>query len=130
MSRFQANGLEWGIGLHEPDPEGWMRAHVLVRVPGFEGGFDCGIELREWGELIKALERLEGSVGSAASESWATMEANIELEFSLMQTGHVKGQYVFRSSSEGPALAGSFQADQTYLPQWIDHARRALPRLR
>ena len=109
-----------------------MRTNIQLRVPAFEGGFTCTVQTGEWRSLVQALRNLEASVGKDVEVSWENMEANIAFRFRLHKRGSLEGQYEFSpgSISLGPTLAGTFEADRTFLQGWIRSAQQVLENVR
>ena len=130
--RIAVHGLMCALTLSKPENEGWMSTAVDVEVPSFQGQFRCTIELQEWKQFIRVLQRLSDSVGKEVNESWGNMEANVEFGFTLRKLGAVEGTYKFSSDnfSLGPVLSGSFQADQTFLAAWLRDAQEVLENAR
>ena len=128
--KISCHGLECNIKLSSPDREGWMHTVVDVRVPNFEGGFSCTVEIQEWKAFVRLLQQLEAAAGSDVQLSWENMEANIGLTFSLKRTGGLEGSYKLRSGDLGPQLSGQFSADQSFLSQWVEWALGSLEHAR
>lgn len=123
--RLVAPGLECEIALSEPDREGWMSTDVQVKTLAFEGSFVCSLIVDEWDALISTLQSLEAVFDEDASASWANMEQNIELDFELHSSGFLECTYAFSPKvvDLGPTLSGLFEADRSYLHDWIVSAR-------
>ncbi len=123
-----ANKLESSIELSKPDFEGWMKAKVYIKVPCFEGAFDCTVEINEFKEFVEVLRDLKNAIGSEFKSSWRNMEENIEFQFHLKQLGSIEGEYRFSSNnfSLGPSLSGEFEADQSYIEGWLKDAELVL----
>jgi hypothetical protein len=109
-----------------------MQTAVSLKTPAFEGAFVCAVTLGEWKGFVQELRQLEASIGRDAVASWANMEANIELRFTLHRLGALECSYKFSPNpiSLGPTLSGKFDADQTYLLGWIREAEEALENAR
>jgi hypothetical protein len=127
-----ARGLDCRLNFGKADNEDWMWTSVKVRAPAFEGEFNCTIQLGEWGAFIEILRELQTCVGSDVKRTWANMEGNVELEFTLTKHGAIEGAYRFspENTSLGPVLYGSFEADQTFLPKWLRDAEEVLENAR
>jgi hypothetical protein len=130
--KLSGHGLECDFEFAEPDKEGWMQTTIRVRVPAFEGSFECTIQFEEWEEFIRVLRQLEASIGNDAKALWSNMEANVELRFALHKNGALEVQYEFSPETldSGPTLSGTFQADQSFLQIWLRASREALEDVR
>ena len=105
-----------------------MQTTVQIKTPAFEGSFTCTIEWQEWSAFVKTLHGLRSAIGEEAEASWGNMEDNIEFQFKLHKLGTLEGQYKFspENLSLGPVLSGTFEADQTYLEDWVQSAQQVL----
>jgi len=130
--KLSGHGLECDVELAEPDKEGWMHTSVSVRVPGFEGGFGCAIQVEEWDEFIHVLRQLEASIGTDAGAEWANMEGNVALRFALRKSGALEVEYKFSAQTlvSGPTLIGTFEADQSFLKGWVRASQQELEHVR
>jgi hypothetical protein len=120
--------MECELQFSKPDAEGWMQTSVTVRVPSFEGAFECAVHIEEWREFVRTLRHLESAIGTDAQASWTNMEGNLALHLSQKKLGALEGRYEFnaRSLGEGPSLFGAFEADQTYLQRWVCESQKVL----
>jgi hypothetical protein len=130
--KISGHGLECEMHFSPPDNEGWMRTHIQLRVPAFDGGFARAVQTGEWRNLVQALRTLEASVGQDVEVSWENMEANIGFRFRLHKRGNLKARYEFSPGriSLGPTLSGTLEADQTFLPGWVRSAEQVLESVR
>ncbi len=130
--KIAGSGLEPEFTFSAPDNEGWMRTTVQIKVPSIEGCFVCSIEKEEWRSFVQKLHLLEASVGEDADVSWGNMEENVEFRFALHSRGTLEAAYKFSPDnfSLGPTLSGTFEADQTYLKNWIQAAQQVLENAR
>jgi len=113
-----------------PDNEGWMNTDVQVKVPHFECNFKCTIELNEFKQFVNLLKELESSIGKEKEIYWSNMEENIEFTLKLKKLGSVEGSYKFSHIGfcSGPTLSGEFDADQTYISNWVTQANSVIPK--
>jgi hypothetical protein len=130
--RLSGHGLDCELHFSGPDAEDWMLTAVRVKTPAFEGAFNCTVQLGEWNAFVQELQQLESSIGRDAVASWANMEENIELQFTLHRLGTLTCSYKFspNTMSLGPTLSGAFEADQTFLSVWIREAQEAVENAR
>lgn len=121
---IRGDGLKCNLRFSKPDFEGWMRATVNVVVPSFEGSFSCTVEINEFKAFVATLTELKNSIGQEFETTWGNMEGNIEFTFTLQGLGGLVGFYKFSSNnfSLGPTLKGEFEADQTFVEQWLKQA--------
>ncbi len=125
---IKAHGLECKFQFSKPDLEGWMRTTVNIKVPNFEGTFSCAVEINEFKHLVEVLSKLKISTGKELETTWGNMEENIEFNFKLERLGGLTGSYKFSSNnfSFGPTLSGGFEADQTFIGNWLKQAKEVL----
>ena len=116
------------MSFSRPDVEDWLRTKVSVEVPNFEGAFACTIQVTELEGFVCVLKEIKNSIGSENDFSWSNMEENIEFTFNVQRIGAIKGAYRFSSEnfSLGPTLSGDFEADQSYIDDWLKQAELAL----
>ena len=101
-----------------------MTVGVKVKVPGFDGSFNCAVEFNEFEKFVAVLRELKNSLGDECENSWANMEGNIKFYFELHRLGGLSGSYKFSPNnfSLGPMLEGDFEADQTDIDTWLKQA--------
>ena len=108
--------------------EDWITCDVRVRVPNFSGSFTWQVMASELASLAVDLESASRHIGQSLVVRFSPAEPNVTLEFAFNELGQIAGQYRFRGEETGfePELAGSFGADQSYLPGIIGELRSLL----
>ncbi len=132
MIRFAAGGEHIAINLNgRPNPDSidaWDRdainATVTIRSRHFNGGLATTIWSDELWHLRRILEKLYRHVGRPDRAEWGLLEGAVTLTFELSQLGHVQVYVELRDVEM--LLKFSIDADQTYLPLWIDQVTKAL----
>lgn len=139
---FAAGGQSVTITLQEPYDSMWDERHVTVvaRSGAFHGSLDTLGWTYELYALHQLLIDLDRTVGRPDRKEWHAMEDELVLRFELTRLGHVQVQVQLRDrSANWPAetfvlpaetlLTFTLQADQTYLPLWIQEVGQALDAL-
>ena len=107
----------------------WIDAIISVEAECFRGNFSCNLYLEDIPDLLKKLKDLEHSIGKELEIQWGNIEDNLMLTFHMKATGQIECSYEVSpySIAEGPTLHGSFETDQSYLPNWISQLKKFAP---
>jgi hypothetical protein len=119
--KITTQNLECTLEFGSPDSEGWMTTFVNVSTTHFKGNFKCTLLESELKDLKDKLHYLESTIGENTEISWGNIEENINLKIKLNKIGKIEGEFKFSPDnfSIGPVLSGTFEADQTYLSEWL-----------
>ncbi|MDQ3930681.1 MAG: hypothetical protein M3328_16240, partial [Chloroflexota bacterium] len=86
--------------------------------------------LNELAALKDTLVDLQGRIGKDAEAEFSIIESALQLEFSLLRTGGLTLNVEIREgSSLENLLAFVIEADQSYLPLWIEQITHVLAHL-
>ncbi|MEH6783859.1 MAG: hypothetical protein V7688_08260 [Alcanivorax jadensis] len=120
---IKAQNFKLEVFLGSPDEEGWMNASLDIDSGCFSGAFLCNIERLEWQQFISILKDLYDSAGVKKELSWQAMEMGLDFQFQLRETGSFTAYYRLAADPAiGPFLSGEFEADQSYIPGWLQSA--------
>ena len=115
---IHTDGLNGTLDFGLSDDEEWSSCRVVLRVPGFEANYSCGVQRPELVHLRGLLAKL--SAAGEGEVDWGLMEAGLALNLKLNRLGQIVGRYELRARSDGARLIGPFAADQTHLRLWVD----------
>ena len=104
--------------LHRADDEDWARVRVEVHAGGFTGNFEAWLHAGDLDNFSKQLGALFENVGQAGTARLACAERGVDLSLSMETMGGIGGQYEFFDERTSATLSGSFNIDQSYIPEW------------
>ena len=104
--------------LRRADDEDWARVRVEVDAGGFTGNFEAWLQVGDLDNFSKQLGALYENVGQAGTARLACAERGIDLSLSMETMGGIAGQYDFFDERTSATLSGSFNIDQSYIPEW------------
>lgn len=105
--------------LRAVDDEDWVRVQVLAAANGFRGDFDAWLQLGDLVRFREEIEAMHASVGQSLTSILASAEPDIKIELNMQSLGAIEGTYAFESERPNgtpTVLSGSFDIDQSYLP--------------
>jgi hypothetical protein len=135
---FSANGRSLALqikGRHLPDFDSeWenntLDCSVLAEAESFRGRVFTMIRLDDLEELKQILLHLSREVGKEAEEEFTSLEAALQIEFSTTRIGGLNlAVSLWGGSALESRLAFVIEADQSYLPLWLEQITHALAQL-
>lgn len=114
--RLTAHGLRIEL-LHRraADDEDWVRVQVVAAAHGFTGDFEAWLQLGDLLRFERELGLMYESVGKPGTATLASAEPDIQIELTMHPLGSIVGRYSLEC--EPNVLSGSFELDQSFLPE-------------
>ena len=102
------------------DSEDWVRVQVSVVGGVFSGAFQASLQLEDLKRFGSELDRMSIGAGLPHEAVLSCLERGVCIKLLSNRMGQIDGTYEFESDNGSFAkLAGSFQLDQSYLPELI-----------
>ena len=101
------------------DSEDWVRVGAAIAVAGFTGNFEAWLQLEDLRRFIRELEVMYAAVGTPRTAELTSAEPDIRVRLQSQPLGGILGNYRLESERRdgvATALSGSFELDQTFLP--------------
>lgn len=108
------------------DREDWVRAQAVVAAVGFAGNFEAWLQLEDLKRFQGQLEVMYAAIGTPRTADLMGAEPDIKVHLQSQPLGGILGNYRFESERrEGAAtaLSGSFELDQSFLPELAESVR-------
>ena len=121
-------GLSLKLHFGKPTDEGWLVCSVVVDVPGFHGKLDCHVMQADLQQFRSQLAQAIDRIGEPTEVRLVGTEPGIDLVLTVNRLGQIHGTYELRNldAPGSPALAGSFDMDQTFLRPLLSEVDRDL----
>ena len=134
MIEINAPGASFIISAHRPfDIEGWCKVHVEVKTNGFIGETDAWLEKASLERFGTDLGWMMQNLGKECTASLCCAEPDLDIQLKMNRLGQIAGTFALESERrEGvpTVLSGSFDMDQTFLPQIKTQLRNLLMSLK
>ena len=104
--------------VYPVDSEDWVRVQASVGGGVFAGTFEAYLQLEDLRRFKHQAELMHAQVGSSHEAVLSCHETGIYVRLISNRLGQVEGEYKFEAEDGSFAkLFGSFQVDQSYLPE-------------
>ena len=125
--RIQLPLFDFEVELHDTNYEQWIDCDVRVDTRAFRGSFSCTSQEADWAYLRQVLTKMSENVGAIETYKWETIEGNIAFVFDTSCRGTFTVEHRLRPSPlDTMLLSGICEADQSYIPKWIDSLNESL----
>ena len=104
--------------LSRVDEEDWTRVRVEVQSGGFSGDFESWLQSGDLEVFSKQLAILYENVGQPGEAILRCAERGISISLAMQTMGGIEGEYKFFDERTSALLSGSFNIDQSYIPEW------------
>jgi len=124
---IRAKGLQLSLKpLRSVDDEDWVRVIVVASAPGFSAEFEAWLQAGDITRFADECRALYDSLGKNGRAILQSAEPDIHVTLESNALGQIAGRYALES--ERPkgiptVLRGSFEIDQSYLPELEKGAR-------
>ena len=113
--------------LRSVDDEDWVRVMVIARAPGFSAEFEAWLQASDITRFADECRALYDSVGKNGRAILQSAEPDIHVTLESNALGQIAGRYALESERPkgiATVLHGSFEMDQSHLPELETGARR------
>ncbi len=119
--KLHAHGLTVNIQANSPvNIEDWARVSVSVQVNGFMGEITAWLQSVDVKRFAEQISEMQKGLGQPGVARLCSAEPDIDIEFKQNKLGQITGRYCFESerrAGDPTSLTGSFEMDQSYLPE-------------
>jgi hypothetical protein len=125
---IRTKGLQLSLKLRSrANKEDWVRVTVVATAPGFSAEFGARLQARDITRFADECRALHDGVGKSGRATLQSAEPDIHVTLESSGLGQIAGRYALESERPNgvpTVLRGSFEMDQSYLPELERGARR------